>query len=492
MTSMTTSSSAARTEIIALQIVVAALLIIRAYTQFNSGLVADEAYYWMWGQHPGWSYLDHPPLHAWLLGIVSVLGWHPFIVRLLTWVSLAVVMAVFWSWAKRLAPENAAIWFWRATAIYLASPLFFVLTGAAYHDHLLIALSLAAMHFFAVYVDKIESGGGSPNRHLFAAATLLGLAVLTKYNAIFIGIGFGVTFLVRDKLRPLILTPVPWLAAALAIGIQAPVLWWNLTEGGGSYKFHLHDRWRIEPGFRPVYLLRFLGQTILTWSPFLLWPLILLVFKRPAFGFTSALRSVALCAFAVSTLVFSSMALIIDAFFYWNIVALAAVTPLLVVFTNRWLRWLHLIYGFVAAIVVMVHLTIIPTSFILGTKEFGTAINYDWHVVAEHMRVEAAEHPDAILGATRYSTTSQLGIALGTTDVVKLSPEFSQWDFWQEGRDFTGRSALVLTDEPDNHERIKFLRDHFETLTVVDSFSIERLGRAIYPWRIMLGEGWKN
>ena len=31
----------------------------------------DEAYYWMWGQHPALSYYDHPPLNSWLLSLSS-------------------------------------------------------------------------------------------------------------------------------------------------------------------------------------------------------------------------------------------------------------------------------------------------------------------------------------------------------------------------------------------------------------------------------------
>ena len=106
------------------------------------------------------------------------------------------------------------------------------------------------------------------------------------------------------------------------------------------------------------------------------------------------------------------------------------------------------------------------------------------------MTAQRAAHPETLLAATRYSTTAQLGFALGTADVVKLSPEHSQWDYWQEGRDFTGTSALILADEPDGSPTIEFLRTHFETLDVVDSFTVDHLGKPLYDWRIFLGTGW--
>ena len=47
-----------------------------------AGVFQDEAYYWMWGQHPSLSYFDHPPLNAWLLGLSSaVFGWNVLALR---------------------------------------------------------------------------------------------------------------------------------------------------------------------------------------------------------------------------------------------------------------------------------------------------------------------------------------------------------------------------------------------------------------------------
>lgn len=480
----------ARTEIIALQILVAVLLAIRLWTQMTGGLVGDEAYYWMWGQHPALSYFDHPPLHAWLLGLVSLVSWHPFAVRVLTWASLAVVLSIFWAWSRRLSPAAPRLWFWRATAIYLASPMFFVMMAVAYNDHLLVALVLSSIHCFAIFVERSEGDLPAPNRWLFAAAALLGLAVLTKYNALFVGIGFAAAFLVRARLRPLLLTPAPWLAAALSVAIQAPVLWWNLVEGGASFRFHLEDRWTGGLGLHWANLFRFGVFTFLLWAPFLTWPLIRLLRARPVTAFEAGLRPVVLWTLATSTLVFVLSAIVRDAYFYWNIVALAAVTPLLAGFANQWLRALHYLLGLLVAVAAMIHFAIMPIPILLGGTDGSSAINYNWDTVASHMQAQIAGHPEALVAGTRFTTTSQLGFALGTADVVKLSPEHSQWDYWQEGRDFTGQSALILVDEPDGSPVLAFLEAHFETLEVADSFTIEQLGRPIYAWRILLGRDW--
>ena len=492
MSSIATDARNPSLELPALQLFIALLLALRLWFQLQGGILGDEAYYWMWGQHPGWSYFDHPPLHAWLLGVVALFGWHPFAVRALTWVSLAVVLMVLRAWAHRLGGADPRLWFWRATAVYLASPVLFVLTSTAYNDHLLVALSLASVHCFILFTERVESGAAGGTRWLFAAALLLGLAVLTKYNGVFVGLGFALAFLLRPRLRALLASPAPWLAALLAIAIQLPVLWWNIVEAGASFRYHLDDRWGGSHSADVFRALRFVGLSLLFWSPFLVWPLVRLIRTKAGNGFFSATRFLALAIFVASTAILVVVAIVLDAYFYWNIVALVSLTPLVAGFANRWLRALHYLYGLFWAALLFVNFTIAPIVSFAGMKDYGTALNYDWHLVAERMQEEQATHPGALVGATRYSTTAQLGFALRTVDVVKLSPEHSQWDYWQAGRDLGGASALILVDEPDESATLHFLRAHFTALETIDSFPVERLGQAIYSWRIMYGTGWHD
>ena len=51
-----------------LQVLVGLFLVLKLVFLFGSGPTSDEAYYWLWGQHPALSYYDHPPFHAWMLG----------------------------------------------------------------------------------------------------------------------------------------------------------------------------------------------------------------------------------------------------------------------------------------------------------------------------------------------------------------------------------------------------------------------------------------
>ena len=344
-------------------------LVLRVYFDLSADLFGDEAYYWMWGQRLGWSYFDHPPLHAWLLRAVSLLaGWHPVSVRLLTWLTLAGVLLIFRAWSRRIAPDQPALWFWRAAAIYLASPMFFGMTMIAYNDHLLVFCSLLALHFFLSFADRWETGAPRALRWLYLAAFALGLAVLTKYNGVFIGLGMAATLLLRPKLRPLLRTPHPWLAALLAVAMQAPVVYWNLTEGLASFRYHLDDRWNGGAGqLHLMHPVNFLLLSVVLWSPFLIWPLVRLIRATPVNDFEARARTLALTTFAISTVSFLAISVVLDAYFYWNIVAFVALTPLLARYINRWLLGAHIVFGLVIACLIVTNFAITPVGPLSGT-----------------------------------------------------------------------------------------------------------------------------
>jgi len=341
------------------------------------------------------------------------------------------------------------------------------------------------------FAERIETGGERPFRWLYTAAAVLGLATLTKYNGAFIGLGFAATFLLRPKLRGMLATPHPWLAGALAVAMQAPVVYWNLTANLASFRYHLDDRWGSQVGhFSWLHPVNFIVLCVILWSPFLIWPLVRMLRSTPATAFEGRAKTVAVSTFAISTLTFLAISCVLDAYFYWNIVAFIGLMPLLTRFMgNAILRWAHYLFGLLLAVLIVVNFSIIPVGELVGIRDRGSSSDFNWTTIGEHMRAAEQKTPADLIAATRYSTTAQLGFALGTADTVKLSQEHSQYSYWQNEADYVGKSALILTDEQDGDVTFTWLRAHFASLTQVDSFDTEILGRKIYTWRIFRGEG---
>jgi MFS family permease len=473
-----------------LQVVVALFVALRLVMHLFAGPLGDETYYWFWGQYPDLSYYDHPPLHAWLLGIVSLFGWWPLSIRILTWLTLGGTFWLFWLFAQRLAPEAPEERFWVTAAIYLASPLFFAMTLVSYHDHLLIFLCLASAWCFLGFVDRYERGETRWS-WLYAGAALLGLAVLTKYNGVLFGLGVGLFFLLRPGLRPLLRSPHLWLAALLAVAIQAPVFVWNYWHGFSSYEFHLATRWGAshEPNWTAP--LTFLAVTALSIGPFLIWPALKLI-ATPTVDFEARHKSLAIAVLIVSTLSLAAISIFLGAFFYWNIVAYIAAVPLLARHIGRGIQlWLHLIIGLLVAAAIVFNFAVAPISPLLGGKDGGSAVNFGWDIVPPRIEARLTEHPGALLAATRYSIATQLGFALERRDVVALSVERDQFDYWFYKEGLMEKDFLILADDNDTPEEVAYLGETFERLTELETIPVARFGVTVFNFRILLAEGYR-
>ena len=469
------------------QAIVAILLAAKLWMSAAAPPIGDEAYYLMWGQKLGWSYLDHPPLHAWLLRVMSVFGWNYFSLRVLTWLTLAGTLAIFWAWARRLKPEDPAAWFWPSAAIYLSSPLFLAMSSIAFHDHLLIFLCIASAHCFLVFAERWEATGRGW-RWLYGAAALLGLAVLTKYNGVLFGVGVALFFIAHRPLRPLWRAPHLYLSAALAVAMQAPVFWWNLTQTFASFNFHLSERWGGDLlRLRPINVVGFLLLALLFVSPFLFVPIFRLIRRPLGTPFADRARSLALSVFAVSSLAMLALSLFVEVFFYWNIVAFLLLMPLVGGWIgSRWGAVLHYAYGLVFAAFAIVNFTIVPVGNLIGRYDWTISSTFGWPDVAARIKVLRRDHPVGFIAVSRYTTAAQLGYALRDPDVVAIAGRHDQYDYWFDPAAHIGESALVVAD---SYFGTGELKRYFETLELIEDVPYAQYGHTIYRPRLYLGTG---
>lgn len=464
------------------------LLMIRVGFDIAVPPIGDEAYYWMWGQRPEWSYLDHPPLHAWLLHIVGlVLGWNLFSLRALTWLTLGGTLWLIWLWSRRLSPANPQAWFWPSAAIYLASPLFFLMSALSFHDHLLIFLALVSSHLFLAFAEKWEAGAPSL-RWLYLASIALGLTVLTKYNGVLLGLGIAVFFVARKELRPLWRSPHLYLAALLAVAVQAPVFWWNLTTAFASYKFHLSERWGAFPGLQPLGPLRFIVVAVLFIGPFLVPSIIRLIRDKGDNGFAGRARTLALSVFAASSLTMLALSAFVEVYFYWNILAILPMMPLLAGRMGRITFPLHLAYGVIIAGIAVVNYGLLPLGTLFGQPDWYAVSNFDWPAVAQRISEREQTHPGAFIATTRYSTAAQLGFALHDPDVTALGDRPNEYDYWFDPAAHAGRDALIVADRAYPTDA---LRSRFESLTKLEDVPVTRFGQTIWSYEIWLGTGYR-
>ena len=494
----------------------------------------DEAYYWLWGQHPSLSYYDHPPLEAWIQGLfTAILGCSTFTLRLPNVLSNAVFFYTYYRIARYLYGEKVQQSFWLVALLILASPLYFLFLALAWHDHLLITFSLVSAYQFIRFLDSYIENGKGESWRLYATAGAIALAILSKYNAVFVILGFGATLIADRRLRPLWCDRRLYLAGAIAFTAFIPIVLWNLSNDFQSFRYYV-DR---SVGS---------GSFSLKFSPFFNFVLfsILLVSPILCFGFFKGLKraerslerrtvypTVAFWVFMLSTVTLIGISIISAALYYWNITAYLLLFPLLpaafekersavsgqqsavktqnslaqrrkallktqnssYLLSHKPLFFAAQFYGLLFATLLVVHYSIFPLSALFDKEtDPDSRMLFGWDQVAAVVKTQATSvDGEPFLAATDYRSASALAYQLNDKNVMAISDRVDQFDFWYTSdAAFKGRNALILSD--DWHPIQPELLAQFDRVSAPTTIAIVRFGIWIKNYYLVKGYGFRG
>ena len=190
-------------------------------------LSPDEAYYWVFSRALAPGYLDHPPMVAlWIRAGTWIAGDGATGVRLLAPFSAGIGSVLLADAAERLLPGRQAGF--RAAMLLNATLLLGVGAVTMTPDTPLIFFWTATLWALA----RVTTGGG---KWFVVAGAMLGFALVSKYTAVFAGLGAGLWLMLTPAMRPWLSRPAPWIGAVLAGIIFAPVVWWNAEHGWASF-----------------------------------------------------------------------------------------------------------------------------------------------------------------------------------------------------------------------------------------------------------------
>jgi 4-amino-4-deoxy-L-arabinose transferase-like glycosyltransferase len=478
-------------EVLLLIVIAYFVLLKLAYSLFAFP-IADEAYYWLWGQHPALSYFDHPPLQGWLQGIVhAVFGRSLFALRLPALLAFGGIAWVLWATARRMGGEAWQLVFLKSLAVYLASPVFGGFFGAVvFNDYLLVALMMGSGWFFFRYFGDVEATGRGRLGHLLFAALLLGLAGLSKYNAAFMGIAVVVTVVARPKLRPLLGQWPIYAAGLLTLAVQAPVLVWNAQHGFGSFAFHTGGRFgETFTGFDIGKMKGFAVDTLSMVSWFIVPAIVSFFLRVPRDPFIAVGRTVAIWTFVLSSATFLYVSNFAWVVWWWNIAAFALLFPFLGRTIGPVMLVLHTLFGVVVCTVLVASLTVMPVTLLIGRGTVMEAeTEFGWDEVAAAVREEQAKHGAGFVGANRYQAASKLAFALDDAEVAELSSRRDAFDDWWDASARLGQDAIVLVD---GHEDVETWAQRFGSTELLREITIERFGYTLETYRIYLGSGFR-
>ncbi|NJP10262.1 MAG: 4-amino-4-deoxy-L-arabinose transferase [Leptolyngbyaceae cyanobacterium RU_5_1] len=516
----------------------AIFLLLRCVFWFAAFPNPDEAYYWVWGQHPDLSYYDHPPLYAWVQGLfTAILGRSQFVLRLPNLFSSAVCFYVYYRIANALYRKDANHYFGLIVALVLASPLYFLFLALAWHDHLLITFSLVSAYLFIRFLDGYAVDGKGVSWQLYAAAIAIALALLCKYNAVFVMLGLIATILSDQRFRPLLRDRRLYIAGAIAATALLPILLWNITNDFQSFRYYINrsvdsgSRFQIKLGE----LLKFLLYSILMLSPVTVWAIVQVIKRRKSqTSPNSTYRAVALWIFAVSTLCLMAISLVSTALYYWNITAYLLLFPLLpTIFlqksgdqkdkepeeqgenpkskiqnpkskiqqllspssphlSHKPLFLTSQLYGLLFATLLVIHYSVLPLSaFASSTDDPDSRLLFGWNDVETAVRTQLAESGNnPFLITTDYRSASALAYQLNRRDVIAISDRVDQFDFWYDPDKLQGRNAVILTD--DWHPVEPELLSRFEQTSSAIAVPVKRFGVWIKNYYVVKGDRFKK
>lgn len=205
------------------------LFLYRLWAVDHSGisLFFDEAQYWDWSTHLDWGYFSKPPLIAGLIWLSTTLfGSGVLGVKVLTMLLYPVAALCMVGFARALWPTSSGV---RtgivAAALFMTIPTVGLMGMFASTDAPLILFWTLAS--WALWRAQVTDRMG----YWVALGVACGLGLMSKYTMA----AFAVTALwtlwgVHGPRRG-VARLGPWVAAAIALAILSPNIWWNAQNG---------------------------------------------------------------------------------------------------------------------------------------------------------------------------------------------------------------------------------------------------------------------
>jgi 4-amino-4-deoxy-L-arabinose transferase-like glycosyltransferase len=296
-------------------------------------------------------------------------------------------------------------------------------------------------------------------RWWLAAGAACGLALLSKYNALFLPLGVGLYLLTRRDRKRLLLSVGPWASLLLIVVLFSPVILWNMSHEWVSFSF---QGGRGLPGvaLHPLKLLQTIGGQALYLAPWIWVPLLaelfICLFWLPPQDRKRFLAIIAVGPIIVFTIV--SLWAAGQVLPHWAMPGYLMLFPLVGVrIVNRlrerrqyirfWLTGSAIAMG-IFAIVLASHAAtgwgrnVIPS---LARKD-PTVEMVDWRQLPEAFAARGLIRPEKVFVVTgRWLDAAKVDYSLGgRLPVICLSQDPRHFAFLHDPSSFTGWDAVIV------------------------------------------------
>lgn len=460
-------------------------------------LVPQEAYYFLYSQHPALSYFDHPPMMAWSLWLfTSVFGAHPFVLRLTAFTLTALTQFLFFVLARRFLPASKVS----------GAVLLFCTTAMVSVISLISLPDVPLLLFWTISLVCLERAIFQKDLKFWIFAGIsMGLAFDGKYTAAMLQVGLGLFLVFSRGHRRWLKTPWPYLSILLAHVTMLPVYVWNAQNGFASFLFQSANRAQGWSGLHPINFLKLLGTQTALLLPALL-VAVCYAFKKACVSIWKRRRLPAakplflLCFFAPLFIGFTGLSFITLVKPNWMMPAWVTGILLAAMLVDARVVRINLILVAVLHLATAVELVAYPVPVTSDDTWYG------WSELARQAQELADQRPDhIILADDSYKTSAELGFYMNrkTYSGNLLGKKGLQYDYL--GDDLSalkGRDALFFDSTP---RELSDRRDialgapprkigrHFEAVQELPPVLIRNpFGKVVRKFRVFDCKGYKG
>lgn len=464
----------------------------------------DEAYSIGIARQFSLSYFDHPPLHLWLVGLWAKLwGSEDLLLLRLPFVALGAISSwLIYALGTRLFGAAAGLW---STVIFNLAPVFGLAHGAMiFPDGPLLAAALATALVVARIV--LEPGKGQQSGLWALAGLLAGLALLSKYHGALLVLGILLFLITTREARRWLLTPGPWLAAAIAAACFVPVLVWNAEHDWASFAFQA-GRGRVGGGgelrpFGPVESLLSQAVYLLPWIAV---PLGTFLVRGVVSGPSNVRRWLLVCLALLPILIFTGLTLTGRGLPHWQMPGWLFTIPLLgeaLANAGRVTRRIAVGVAVVTALALGALATVVTMQARWGSFDaqtlqlFGGSDPTDallsWEAVRPELSKRGLPADDrTFIGTFNWVRAGELNALFGKqVPVLCLCSDARHFDYLNPPEAYAGWNAILI-GMPGHIDDDAALAEQFVSLGALEDISLSKAGRLALPLRMRLASGFK-
>lgn len=472
------------------------LLAIRLWYIGASNLIPEEAYYWNYGQHLDWGYLDHPPMVAWLSRLgTTLLGHSEFGVRFFSVLCWFATGAFSYALAKQMYDRATGL---MVGVLVSALPFFFTMGMLMVPDAPLTAAWAGALYFLYQALERQR------RMAWIGAGLCAGLGLLSKYSCGLLILA-TLVYLVFDKpSRRWLLTIWPYLAVAIALLVFSPVIYWNSQHDWVSFAFQTTRR--VSAPFKFSWHI-LLGSILVLLSPmgvYAVGALIRRAFRRPfqsddPTGWRNRRVRFAFCFAGIPLTVFVIFSFSHQPKLNWTGPLWLSALPLCALTGLPKRFWTWTIVGLSVAYTALFYWILVGVPGVGYPSSFAFASG--WPQLAEQIdrietRVEKQTREDPIVvGMDLYFLASEHAFydrSEGSEESAgrHLVGEASlMYEYWFPTGDQAGKNIVVVSTRARDLNSPE-MAGFFDSLGVVETIPIELHGQSLTSYYARVGYGY--